>query len=49
MGFAILTRRMLDEHEFLKEDGRVRVILSSGEDGELKLASGTVPGRTGGH
>jgi len=43
VGFAILTRRMLDEHEFLKVDGRVRVILSVGDDGELKLASGSVP------
>ena len=43
VGFAILTRRMLDDHEFLKEEGRVRVILSVGDDGELKLASGSVP------
>jgi DNA sulfur modification protein DndB len=42
-GFAILTRRVLEDHEFLREDGRVRVILSVGEDGELKLASGSVP------
>jgi len=42
-GFAILTRRMLEEHDFLKVEGRVRVILSVGEDGELKLAGGSVP------
>jgi DNA sulfur modification protein DndB len=42
-GFAILTRRMLEDHEFLKVEGRVRVILSVGEEGELKLASGSVP------
>lgn len=42
-GYAILTRRMLQEHDFLKTEGRVRVILSRGEDGELKLASGSVP------
>jgi DNA sulfur modification protein DndB len=42
-GFAILTRRLLEDHDFLREDGRVRVILSQGEDGELKLASGSVP------
>lgn len=42
-GFAILTRRVLEDHPFLREDGRVRVILSVGEDGELRLASGSVP------
>ncbi len=42
-GFAIITRRMLGDHEFLKVEGRVRVILSDGEDGELKLAAGSVP------
>jgi DNA sulfur modification protein DndB len=42
-GYAILTRRILEDHPFLKDDGRVRVILSVGEDGELKLASGSVP------
>lgn len=42
-GYAILTRRLLEDHPFLKDDGRVRVILSIGEDGELKLASGSVP------
>lgn len=42
-GFAILTRRMLEDHEFLKIEGHVRVILSDGEDGELKLAKGNIP------
>jgi DNA sulfur modification protein DndB len=42
-GYAILTRRMLEDHPFLKEEGRVRVILSMGEDGELTLAKGNVP------
>ncbi|MCI0462013.1 MAG: DGQHR domain-containing protein [Gemmataceae bacterium] len=42
-GFAILTRQPLEYHEFLREDGRVRVILSVGEEGELKLASSSVP------
>ena len=42
-GFAILTRRILEDHPFLKEDGRVRVILSIGTDGEVKLATGSVP------
>lgn len=41
--FAILTRRLVEDHEFLKEEGRVRVILSVGEEGELRLASGSVP------
>ncbi len=42
-GYAILTRRLLDEHEFLREDGRVRVILEVGQAGELKLAAGNIP------
>jgi DNA sulfur modification protein DndB len=41
--FAVLARRVVEDHEFLREDGRVRVILSVGNDGELKLASGSVP------
>src|SRR5262249_25847714 len=40
--------RMLEDHEFLKQENRVRVILSQGEDGELKLATGSVP-RTDAH
>ncbi len=42
-GFAILTRRVLDEHEFLRQEGRVKVIIYAGDEGELKLASGSVP------
>jgi len=41
-GLAILTRRLLDEHDFLKEDGRVKVIVRTGEEGELTLAKGNV-------
>lgn len=41
-GFAILTRRILDDHEFLKQEGRVKVITHAGEEGELKLAKGNV-------
>ena len=41
--FAVLTRRMLDEHSFLKQDGRVRVILSTTEDGGVKLAGNSIP------
>lgn len=39
---AILTRRLLMEHPFLKLDGRVRVIGGTGEGGHLKLATGNV-------
>jgi DNA sulfur modification protein DndB len=39
---AIITRRLLMEHPFLKQDGRVRVIGSTGDDGKLKLATGNV-------
>lgn len=42
-GLAILTRRFLDDHPFLKEDGRVRVILGTTEEGGLRLATGSVP------
>ena len=41
-GFAILTRRILDDHEFLKQKGRVKVITHAGDEGELKLAKGNV-------
>lgn len=41
--FAILTRRLLSDHDFLRQQGRVRVILHVGEEGELKLAGGSVP------
>lgn len=42
-GFAILTRRLLDEHPFLGRDGVVQVFSKRGEDGELKLATRQVP------
>ncbi|MFE6665739.1 DGQHR domain-containing protein [Streptomyces sp. NPDC057697] len=38
-GFAILTRRLLDDHEFLKKDGTVQIFSKVGSDGELKLAT----------
>jgi DNA sulfur modification protein DndB len=39
---AIITRRLLMEHPFLKADSRVRVIGKSADDGSLKLATGGV-------
>ena len=41
-GFAVLSRRILDEHEFLKVDGRVRVISKIGAEGLLKLAGNNI-------
>jgi DNA sulfur modification protein DndB len=41
-GAAILTRRLLTEHEFLSRDGIVKVFTRQGEDGDLKLAAGNV-------
>ena len=41
-GFAVLTRRFLDEHAFLKEDGRVKVIARQGAEGVLKLAGNNI-------
>ncbi|MDX2683230.1 DGQHR domain-containing protein [Streptomyces soliscabiei] len=38
-GFAILTRRLLDDHQFLRQDGVVQVFSKVGNDGELKLAT----------
>ncbi|TXJ76502.1 DGQHR domain-containing protein [Streptomyces lavendulae] len=38
-GFAILTRRLLDDHDFLRRDGVVQVFSKVGSDGELKLAT----------
>jgi DNA sulfur modification protein DndB len=38
-GFAILTRRLLDDHDFLKRSGVVQVFSKVGVDGELKLAT----------
>lgn len=42
-GFAILTRRLLDEHPFLSGDGVVQVFSKQGVDGELRLATRQVP------
>lgn len=41
--FAILTRRMIEDHALLSQAGRVRVILSTTDDGGIRLASGSVP------
>lgn len=41
-GFAILSRRLLDEHEFLKVENRVKVIHRVGDDGLLKLAGNSI-------
>jgi DNA sulfur modification protein DndB len=41
-GFAILTRRFLDDHEFLKTDGRIKAIASRAPGGVLKLAGNNV-------
>jgi DNA sulfur modification protein DndB len=42
-GPAIITRRLLTDHEFLKQDGVVRVFTRIGEEGDLRLAAGNVP------
>lgn len=39
---AIITRRLLMDHSFLKQNGRVRVIAGVNDDGKLKLATGNV-------
>lgn len=41
-GPAIVTRRLLTEHEFFSADGIIKVFTRQGEEGELKLASGNV-------
>jgi DNA sulfur modification protein DndB len=41
-GFAVLSRRLLDEHPFLKETGRVKVIVRRGDEGLLKLAGNSI-------
>lgn len=38
-GFAIITRRLISDDEFFKEDGRVAVFIKQGENGELSLAA----------
>lgn len=42
-GFAILTRKLLDEHSFIGQDGVVQVFSRRGEEGEVKLATRQVP------
>lgn len=42
-GFAILTRRFLDEHSFLGREGTVQVFSKRGDEGELRLATRQVP------
>lgn len=42
-GFAIITRRLLDEHPFIGIDGVVQVFSKQGEEGEIKLATRQVP------
>lgn len=41
--FAILTRRLLNEHPFFKQPGRVRVFTKPPTDGGFTLAGGSVP------
>ncbi|WCO66238.1 DNA sulfur modification protein DndB [Iamia majanohamensis] len=41
-GYAIITRRLLDEHPFFSVPGRVAVIKKVGESGELTLASANI-------
>jgi len=42
-GYAILTRRLISEHDFLKEDGRIIVFTRNDHEGEISIASGTIP------
>lgn len=37
-GYSILTRRFLTDHEFLKQDGVVRVFSRIGDEGDFRLA-----------
>lgn len=41
-GFAILTRRMVEEHDFLSGDGVVHVFSRIGADGEVVLAGSSI-------
>ena len=41
-GYAVLTRRFLEDHDFLKIEGRVRVIMGTDESGGVRLAGGSV-------
>lgn len=42
-GFAILTRRLIDYHPFLKQDGRVIVFTRNNEEGDISIAGGNIP------
>jgi len=42
-GIAILTRRLIQEHEFLRQEGKVRVILGQDSEGKLKIAGKSIP------
>ncbi|MEW6426866.1 MAG: DNA sulfur modification protein DndB [Thermodesulfobacteriota bacterium] len=42
-GFSIVSRRLINEHPFLKEDGRVIVFTRNDQEGEIKIAAGTIP------
>lgn len=41
-GYAILTRRLLEDHDFLRIEGRVRVIVTADDSGGVRLAGGSV-------
>lgn len=42
-GLAIITRQLLEEHEFLKQEGRVKVTATpKSEEGKLKLAGNSI-------
>ncbi|MBD0862458.1 DGQHR domain-containing protein [Gordonia sp. zg691] len=41
--FAVITRRLLTEHEFLRDTGRVRVFTKPPTDGDFSLAGASVP------
>jgi DNA sulfur modification protein DndB len=43
-GFAIITRRLLDEHDFFKKKGVVQVFSKVGDEGLLRLATTQVTG-----
>ena len=42
-GYSILTRRIIDEHPFLMEEGRVIVFTKLGTSGEISVAGGSIP------
>lgn len=42
-GIAILTRRLIEDDPFFKEDGRVRVIIGQDGEGKLKIAGKSIP------